>query len=58
MEKKIEELKKARKAYELALEYDYCPSEGKSGFDPDTEEYSGLRPDEIAGAIMRMIENI
>jgi len=51
----IKILKIAKISYELALDYDYCPSKGKMGYVEGIDGYSGCRPDEIAHAIMILI---
>lgn len=70
MEDKIKKLKQCAIAYTASLEFDRCPDPSKSKkvkelFDYDlTEiksaltEYQGNRPDEIAGVMTGMIDNI
>ena len=54
----IKELKTAKLAYELALEWGYCPSNGDSAYVDGIDEYSGSRPDEIAHDILRLIDKL
>ncbi len=58
MEEIIEKLKNARKAYEIALEYDYCPFNGDDGYEEGIDEHSGDRPDQIADYICRLIDKL
>jgi hypothetical protein len=54
----IKELKTAKKAYVIALEYDYCPHQGDPGYEDGIDHYSGCRPDEIIGSISRLIDKL
>lgn len=54
----IKELRVAKKAYSISLEYDYCPSNGDKGYKKGIDEYSGSRPDEIALMICNLIDKL
>ena len=55
----IAELKIASKCYNIALEYDYMAWPDEDGYEEGLgDEYSGTRPDEIALAIIRLIDKL
>lgn len=67
MGKQVEGLKEAALAFEIALEYDYCPDSKAIGevqeMFPDAtestlEKYRGLRSDEIANRLVRLIREL